>query len=210
MKCFSTHCKKNTAEQGLTLVEVVIALGIIGVAVALAFAFQANVFNLSFGVQSDLNTQFYAQTLLRTTIGEIRSAGQADSGAHAINTAEQTAFTFYSDIDDDGEKERIRYFLEDTTFKKGVIEPSGVPVVYDEGTEEVRDLLEDVRNTDVFTYFDSSYNGVGTTTALTFPVSISDIRLIQVRLEIDRTPGVSPEPFVVTTQATMRNLKDNL
>jgi hypothetical protein len=63
-------------------------------------------------------------------------------------------------------------------------------------------------NSGIFSYYDSSYDG--TTAALTTPVTISAIRLVKVSLVIDADPGKSPTAVTITTQTSIRNLKDNL
>lgn len=48
---------------------------------------------------------------IETMVREIREARPGDDGSYPIAKAEDKEFVFYSDIDKDGETERIRYFL---------------------------------------------------------------------------------------------------
>jgi len=48
---------------------------------------------------------------VETMVREIREAKVGDDGSYPIKKAEDKEFIFYSDIDGDGETERVRYFL---------------------------------------------------------------------------------------------------
>jgi hypothetical protein len=62
----------------------------------------------------------------------------------------------------------------------------------------------------IFEYFDSSYDGSATAPALIFPVTPINIRLVRITVKIDSDPLQSPDEFIVTTQVSVRNAKDNL
>lgn len=51
---------------------------------------------------------------IETMVKEIREAKQGDDGSYPIEFAGDNEFIFYSDIDKDGETERVRYFLGNT------------------------------------------------------------------------------------------------
>jgi len=131
-------------------------------------------------------------------------------GSYPIEIAADNTLVFFTDINDDGLKERVRYFVQGTTLKKGVISPTGSPLAYVSANETFTELVHNLRNgsTPVFTYYDTNYNG--TTSPLTQPVDISFIRLIKVNMIVDVDPNRSPVPVTVTTQISVRNLKDNL
>lgn len=48
---------------------------------------------------------------IETMVKEIREAKEGEDGSYPIEKAEDKEFIFFSDIDDDGEIERVRYFL---------------------------------------------------------------------------------------------------
>src|SRR4030042_789461 len=48
---------------------------------------------------------------IEVMVKEIREARMGDDGSYPIMEAENNAFIFFSDIDKDGEVERVRYFL---------------------------------------------------------------------------------------------------
>jgi hypothetical protein len=134
----------------------------------------------------------------------------AETGAYPIVTSATDSMVFYSDYDDDGIVERLRYYRSGNTLKKGVIEPTSNPPAYN-GTEVSVDEVHDLSGlAPIFEYYDDSYDGSATATPLAQPVNNQDIRLVKITLTVDRLPGRPPGPITVTTQVSMRNLKDNL
>jgi prepilin-type N-terminal cleavage/methylation domain-containing protein len=196
-------------KRGLTLVEVMISLaimGLLGVAVA---TFSSNVFSLNSIVQNGLTAQQDARQVEKKMAAEIRESSPSSTGAYPIEVASTSEFVFYDDADNDGVKEKIRYYLSGLILKKDVVKPTGNPLVYNGGTTTTN-VINDVRNgtTSVFSYYGKNYDG--TSAPLSFPVDIPSIRLVRVTMSIDRDPYRSPVPVYITTAVTIRNLKDNL
>ncbi|MEJ0001644.1 MAG: prepilin-type N-terminal cleavage/methylation domain-containing protein [bacterium] len=211
MKNF-THNKKGFARrplaEGFSIVEMLIAVSIITV-VGLALGYFArNIFVYNSFVSAGLANADAGRNILTVAAAEIRGATPADTGAYTIDTATATTFTFYSDIDNDGLKDRVRYFLSGTSFKKGVTKPSGSPLTYNSANEKLSTLIYNVTGTSIFSYYDKNYDG--TTAALPSPVDVSKIRLVKLTVTIDRDPNRSPIPMTFSTQVSIRNLKDNL
>lgn len=202
---------KHTLQQrGVTLAEVVVTVAIVAVVGVAVATFQKDVFSLNTALQGSLGAQFEATRVLKTAMAEMRSMSQSGAGAYPIAQAATSTITFYGDIDNDGQKEKVRYFLQNESLKKGVVEPSGNPVVYT-GTEKVESLINYVRNgtsTPVFDYYNSSYSG--TTSPLSIPVDVLAVRLVKVTVIIDKDTARPPGAIVSTSQVSLRNLKDNL
>jgi prepilin-type N-terminal cleavage/methylation domain-containing protein len=197
---------------GFTLVEILVVVSI-GTAIglgALSFLRDSTVFTSIF--QQQLTTVDEGRKILRPLVGEVRSATAAHTGAYPLEIVQEETFVFYSDINSDDIIERVRYFIDDNTLKKGVIVPSGSPLVYEEADEVISWVMTGVRNSDhsqpVFEYFDTYYTGVEG--SLVQPVVSSHVRLVKMTLVIDHDPGRYPDPVTLTTQMTMRNIKDNL
>jgi len=217
IKIFSTFFLRRSNKKtipnlvsGFTLPEIIVTTAIFTVILGAVSLFARDIFYYNTVFSSGLASYDDARKILRPIASEIRSAAQSSSGSYNIESANSTSFVFFSDINADGKKERIRYFLSSTTLRRGVIIPTGSPYQYLSANETFTNVVSNVRNgtTSIFTYYDSNYDG--TTGALSLPVSIASIRLVKITLIIDADPSKPPVPMTVTTQVSIRNLKDNL
>ena len=194
---------------GFTLMEILISVGILSMLIVTASTFQRDIFSLNSTLQSGLNVQLDARHLIKNMVTELRKTTQSGNGSYAIESASSTAIIFYSDINNDGLIDRVRYFVSGSNIKKGVIVPTGGSVY--NGTESISTLMSSVVSSStqpVFQYYPSSYTG--TTSPLTTPVDISAIRLVKITVIIDTDPNKSPVPITVVSSVNLRNLKDNL
>ncbi len=192
---------------GFTLIETVAVIAI----TALVFAAVSWAIVSFYRANGYIIHQAYAVDSARKGIEvmtrEIREAAYSDTGAYPIVSAGDTEFIFYSDINRDSSIERVRYFLDGSNFKRGVIEASGEPLVYNPANESVSILSEYVRNTPsqpVFTFYDSSGKEIAN------PINVADITLVGTRLVVNAVEGRAPEEFTLRSTAQIRNLKTNL
>lgn len=196
--------------QGLTLPEILIAVFIFGLIAGAVGLFGRDIWYLQSIFDSSLTSQQDARQILRQITAELREAAPSANGSYPLEAVGDNDLVFYSDIDNDGVKERVRYYVSGLILKKEVVEPTGNPAVYT-GAPTVTNIVNDVRNggSPVFQYFDTNYDG--TTAPLAQPSNnIQAIRLIKINLAVDRDPYRSPNPATTTTQVSIRNLKDNL
>ena len=195
-------------KSGFTLVEIVVVIMLLGFAVSLFanFVVQGYRANL-FGKEQDLAVQNGRKAAEQVT-EEIREATQSDRGDYILDVVGDQNLSFYSNIDNDTDVEKVRYFLDGatSTFKKGVIEPSGDPIVYT-GTELIVNVSQYINNQAeaIFTYYDTDNNIIADPTT-----NKNDIRLIHISLKINVTPKIAPQDYYVEMDAQIRNLKDNL
>jgi hypothetical protein len=202
---------KNKQRNGFALVEMLVSLFIL---VLISFAignFQHDIFFFGNSIQSSLSVQLDARKVLRNIITELRSASPSSLGAYPVAQAGTSTLIFYSNIDSDTYKERLHYYMQGSSLMRGVIKPSGSPLTYNSAQEVVTTLAHNVINstsTPIFDYFDKNY--YGTTTPLVQPVNPLSVRLVRVTVIIDSDPNRPPPPITVTSQGTLRNLKDNL
>jgi hypothetical protein len=202
---------KHSFNKGILIVEIIIVIAISTLLVLAIGSFQRNILFFTGFLEDSISGAQDARAVLRTITREIRSASPSNLGTYTIAIASPQTFTFYSDIDDDGLKERVRYFLDGTDLKKGVITPSGDPLVYNPASEIITAVLvHNVRNgeQDIFNYYDTNYDG--TTDPLPEPIDIISVRLIKITIVIDADPNRDPPAKTFTSQVSMRNLKDNL
>lgn len=203
-------CKEGRArlcklEEGFTLIEMVILLGILSTILLPTIIFQQDFFKINRLVEGSLSRETEARRLLVSFANEVRSASPSSIGSFLIEQAAIDSFIFFADIDGDGLKERIRYFLNGNILKKGVLKPSISPVTYDPANEVIKDLIREVNPGAIFLYYDSTYDG--TNAPLTQPVDVSKIRLVRATVTIDVNGPKPPEPISVSVQAVIRDLR---
>ena len=191
--------------RGFTLIETMVTIvifalliGVVSGFVVLAYRTQSYSFQQSMAINE-------ARKGIETMVKEIREARGGDDGSYIIEKAEDYEFIFYSDIDKDEATERVRYFVEGTDFKKGVINPTDWPISYLPENEEVFVLSSCVRNQPpIFHYF----NGDGL--ELSAPARLKDTKLMRVYLVINVDINRPPQDFVLESAVQIRNLKTNL
>lgn len=201
----------NKKEQGFTIIEIIVTIGIIGMLSGGIIAFERGLLTNTKVLQTMLISEQQVRKTLQSFTMEMRTASPSAGGAYTIEAASTSSVTFYANIDNDSAIERVRYFLATTTLKKGVVKPTGT--TYNLTTEKVSSIVLDIKNsssTPMFTYFDKNYNGTSGTTPLSLPIDIPSIRLVKMSLSVDPNASRSPTFQTYTTQVSVRNLKDNL
>jgi len=201
----------NLNNKGLTLLEVVVAMGIFtliigGIVAMFIYSFQSNKI-----IWEQLSTQNEGRKVVQDFINELRSATYSSIGAYPLSSAGNQEIIFYSNIDTDTLRERVRYFLSNKTLKKGVIKPTGAPLTYNLASEVITEVAHDVANgaNPLFYYYNQDYGNTATSTVLTQPVSATIVRVVGIKLSLEENPTASPEPFNVEAKVEIRNLKSN-
>jgi prepilin-type N-terminal cleavage/methylation domain-containing protein len=200
--------KLKNKKSGFTLMETLVAMAIFIIVVMPVSFFFRNVWVYNSFLTGALSDTDAGRRVLKIFTSEVRTASTANTGAYAIGAAGVSSFTFYADIDNDGLKEKVRYFLSGTSLQKGVIKPTGSPLIYNSANEKITTLIDKLANSLLFEYYDRNYDG--TTAAMSYPLNIPSIRLIKVTIVLDMDPNRSPVPMTFSTQVSIRNLKDNL
>ncbi len=203
--------KKYKMIGGFSIAETIVYIAIFSIIMLSVTMFAKDVFSLNFTIQSNLNIQLDARHLVKVMVSELREAAPSATGGYPIESASSTAIVFYSDINSDSKIERVRYFLSGNAMKKGIVSPTGSPATYNTNNETVTTLINNVISSSTvpnFQYYASSYDG--TTQPLGTPVDIPSIRLVKMTILVDNDPNKSPVSLQVTSQVSLRNIKDNL
>lgn len=195
----------------MTLVEVVVAVSILVIVMVAVAAFQYNVLDYNRSSQVALTNIQDAENILKYMSRELRTMSQSANGSYPILSAATSSLAFFSDLSGDGTKTQVRYYVASTTLCRGITAPAGSPPTYNLVNEKTSIIASGVRNgtsTTLFEYFDDLYDG--NSPALTYPLTISAIRLVKINITIDSDQKKSPLPITFSTQVSLRNLKDNL
>lgn len=190
----------------MTLIETVVAVAILGMVALAVFAFQRDFFQLNLLAESELNRETEIRKVMKSFVAEVRGANAADTGAYLIEQAAASSFVLFADIDNNASKERVRYFLSGSVFRKGITKSSGFPPTYNPAGEIITDVAHDVTSANpIFYYYDSSYDGTGP--PLADPVDVSRIRIVKMMLTVDPRGAKPPAPRLFSAQSTIRNLR---
>ncbi len=203
--------KNANSKKGFSLVELLVSVAIFALISIAVGTFAKDIFSLNFLMQGNLNAQLDMRHILKVMVTEMREAGPSAMGAYPISLASSTAVTFFSDVDNDGIRDQVRYFLDGKTLKRGVTAPSGTNLVYNMANEKITSLVSNVISSStlpIFQYYSANYTG--TTSPLSFPVDVPSIRLIKITVIINKDPRHSTGYILTSSQVNLRNLKDNL
>ena len=192
-------------QKAFTIIETIVAVAVFAFAMGAISGFLIMTYRVQGYAFEQAAAIEEARKGIETMVEEIREANMGDDGSYIITRAEDFQFTFYSDIDDDGTTEQVRYFVDGTDFKKGVTKPTGAPAVYDPLDETLFMLSGSVRNSPpVFRYFD------GEGMELAAPARLQDTKLMRVYLVVNVNPNRPPQDFSLESDVHIRNLKTNL
>lgn len=177
---YKTENIKN--QNGFTLIETLVLILVFSLAMGAITSFVYYAYRSSEYDFQQSQAIRNARQGIETMVREIREAQPADNGSYILEKADDQEFIFYSDIDKDTKVERVRYFLEDSIFKKGIVEPTGAPPVYDLDTETISILSSYVCNDDlsIFTYYNGDWPGDEINNPLPTPTRLKETKLIHV------------------------------
>jgi type II secretory pathway pseudopilin PulG len=208
--------------KSLTLIETLVTIAIFALVMGVVSSFIVMGYRTQSYAFQQSRAIAQARKGIETMVKEIREAKGGDDGSYIIEKADDFEFVFYSDIDNNGKTERVRYFIEGTDFKKGVIEPTGWPIRYPLENEEVFILSQYVRNQPpIFKYYNGDWLGEAYCQAnptakvcldnpLPTPTRLKDTKLMHLYLVINVNPNRPPQDFELISDVQIRNLKTNL
>jgi len=199
--------KKINKYSGFTLIEIVIVMAILASVFTAITYFGVDISGFGGYLSDSISVQKELELTLNPIVTEIRSMGPSSIGSYTIESATATSLIFFSDADQDGLFERIRYFLDGSTFKRSVVKPTGNPLVYNLANEKVTEMVHDIvsGSTIIFKYYGKNVASSGT--PLSAPIDPLLVRSIKIELTSDRNPKALPGPISYSVFATIRNLR---
>jgi len=200
--------KKSSA--GFTLLELLVAMGIFSLVILAATWIFISGLRYNTIIWDQLQGQTDGRRAVKEIMDIVRKAEESSIGSYSIVSAEDNELILYANVDADSYREKVRFWLDDTTLKRGITKPSGDPLGYS-GAEDVVEISHYVVNiaeaVPLFEYYDETYTG--SETALITPADVASLRIVKVQLEIEKDPDKTPIPLHVESMASVRNLKTN-
>ena len=179
--------------KSFTLIESLVYIAIFTIVIIAIYQFAISFYNSNTFLLQQTQAISEGRTILSEMSREIKEMVNSENGDYPISNANVNNVTFYSDIDKDNNIEEIRWFLQGNILNKGIIETPG-------GNEIVTAHSENIRNNQIFTYYNSSNQLVPDLNILT------DISLIEINLQVNVNPFAAPGDFTLKTIVKPRNL----
>ncbi len=203
---FRVDLKHDT--RGITLIELLVGIGIFVFLSGAIVSLFLSSWKYNDIVWEQLETQNEGRAVTQAFTNELRIVSPSSIGAYPVEAASSTEIIFYTNLDADTLMERVRYFFSGRILKKGVIKPTGNPLVYNVVNEVVTEVAHDVvTSTSKFSYYGADYTG--SELPLSSPINITSIRVVGIALTLEEDPNASPVPFSIESKVSLRNLKDN-
>lgn len=194
-------------EQGFSLTELIVSVALGSIVTLGVLSFSGDTIRFKSEFDGRLQMLDDARRVVRPMADEIRQAQDSSVGDYAIGQVATNTLVIFSDVIDNGYREKIRYFVEDKKLKRGVITPEGLPLSYLQ-EEKISTLMDNVEGL-IFRYYDQSFVGSPAQGALLHPFPTSDVRMIEIEVIIDDDVNKEPNPLgQISMFAQLRNLKN--
>lgn len=192
--------------RGFTLVEILLAVFIFLVIMAAAVTMFISLFRQQASDTARIESEGKASNAIEKMANEIRRINRGENGNYFFQAVEPQRIIFFSDVDKDSLTEKVEYILNGTEIERKVIEP-GAALDY-AGAAATSIVADNVRNgtSAIFTYYDSSYTGIGS--ALADPVNAADVSLVGISFDINTDMQSLSTPIHIETKIHPRNLKN--
>jgi prepilin-type N-terminal cleavage/methylation domain-containing protein len=199
-------------KNGFSLLEVLVVIAIAGAVIVVVGNVGTNIGSLNGLIENNLQSKSDVAQTLQIIASEIRGAGPSAAGAYPIVAAATSSFSFYSNINDNGIIDYVSYYLASSTIYRVLIAPTGTPATYPTSSQITFDMIDNVTlvsSTPLFSYFDTSYAGSGSSMAS--PVAVASVRLVRITFTsaTQKNPSQPSPPQYYSTLIDIRNLDSN-
>jgi hypothetical protein len=133
-------------------------------------------------------------------------------GAYPLAILEDNQLAFYADSDEDGLVERRRYFVEGSSLKRGIVQPTGDPPSYNMNEEQVSIIFDtlNIQELPMFVYYNGDWPTDQANNPLGYWTRSLETRLIRIVVPLSSQYGSETFVYTSSTMVHIRNLKSNL
>ncbi len=207
------NLKYNQYFSGMTVIEVLVAIGIFAIGMLAFVALFANAWKNNSFIIEEGRASLIASRSVEQLVKNIRKASQSDSGEYPILSGDDFDLILFFDIDNDNVVERVHYYLDqdEDQLIVGTADPSGVPVTYpseDEETSILANYIVNENDEPLFYYFNEDYPGDLDNNPLTTPIVPNETKLIGIHVLANPDPDNTPEYINIESIVELRNLDD--
>jgi type II secretory pathway pseudopilin PulG len=200
--------RKKENKKGLTLMETLIAIGIFAmVAQLVGWLFIKNLHTnatiLTIGKKS-----IVAGRSLDKITKNLRKMQTPLTGEAPFVSGGDFSLTFFSDVDNDGQAEKVRYFLAGQNFQEGIAEVTGNPPTYSFSTKNIKNLTNNIVNAadePIFFYYARNSAGELTSDALSLPEEMAKVTSVRINLKVRTNENNAEENTVFKSFIQLRN-----
>jgi Tfp pilus assembly protein PilV len=197
---------------GFTLVEVTVAgllMVVLGVGI---LGLQYVIGRLQITAFSSFQSSDEANTIVSTISRELRTARAGDNGSFLIEAGAADSLTFYSDVDFDGQVEKVQYTRTGTSMTRSVTKPTGYPVTYLDANKKTRTISTTIRNgtTSVFTYYNGNWPSDTTGNPMPTPINLLNVKMIKIYVRSNTETNHPAADYIGQSFVTLRMAKTNL
>ena len=189
----------------MTLIELLVSIAITLIIIPVLFSSIQSLYKNHAQTFARSLVLFGTTDGVKDVVRNVRGAVYSEQGSLPLVTVGTSTLTLYTDTDYDGRVERVRYTLSGNTLEKWVIEPTATSR-YPIGSESMSVLARNVTNTadgvPIFRYYTS------TSTEITTQARILDVRRVDVTIHAQATSSHEVGTIILTSSASIRNLKD--
>lgn len=204
--------QKTKNYSGLTLVEMMVAIAIMGIAMAginLLFIriWNSNKYTIEMGQSAMAVSQG-----MNKMVNYLRGTMQSDNGAYPIELAQDNELIVYANYDEDDLTERLHFYKSGNQVLMGVTKPTNTfPKTYPAEDSLITTIASSIVNEDnvpIFYYYDKNYSGEVPGSFMATPATVANVRLIRIFLKINIDPNHAPDNIETQSFVELRNLND--
>jgi len=197
-----TENMKLRYKKGISLIELTVTAGLFVVISGLMLVMIVRSYNSYRFSQQTIDAQEKASVVMRDFEKNTR-------GATEILTSTPSELTFYAYLLDDRQPapSRVRYYVENGSFMKGVIYATGAGPIFDYPVDQEfsKAIAKNVINgNSLFLYYNDASVQIGE------PTPVDAVKMIKLTISIDKDVNNSPDAITEITSVNLRNLKTNL